>query len=67
MMIFFDRYAQLILKSPADLCCIAACNFDGRRYKDGEVFSPNGDPCDYCTCEVIISLCVKIKMLNFCF
>ena len=28
-----------------------ACNFDGSVYIDGDTFTPNGDPCDSCTCH----------------
>ncbi|XP_067675152.1 uncharacterized protein [Haliotis asinina] len=37
---------------PGQCCPVCpTCNFEGRRYKNGEGFTPNGDPCDYCTCE----------------
>ena len=30
------------------------CDHSGVTYKNGDIFSPTGDPCDMCTCQVII-------------
>ncbi|XP_023238974.1 uncharacterized protein LOC111637659 [Centruroides sculpturatus] len=34
-------------------CCPVCpeCELNGRFYQNGDVFTPNGDPCDTCTCE----------------
>lgn len=30
---------------------VLECELNGRFYQNGEVFTPNGNPCDTCTCE----------------
>ncbi|XP_069129569.1 uncharacterized protein [Argopecten irradians] len=37
---------------PGQCCPVCpSCRYNGLTYNDGESFSPNGDPCDVCTCE----------------
>lgn len=34
---------------------VAGCNFNGITYRDGDDFTPNGDACDMCHCQVNLS------------
>ncbi|KAL5011079.1 hypothetical protein ScPMuIL_013384, partial [Solemya velum] len=37
---------------PGQCCPVCpTCTFSGDAYRDGDIFSPNGDPCDVCSCE----------------
>ncbi|XP_062432559.1 von Willebrand factor C and EGF domain-containing protein isoform X2 [Rhea pennata] len=35
------------------------CNYEGRKVMNGQTFSPEGDPCTYCTCQLGEVTCEK--------
>ena len=63
------RY-QILLHGPNSIVCLErfygiyldemlcdlfpGCDHSGVSYKNGDIFSPTGDACDMCTCQVII-------------
>ena len=48
-----DRFYKINLNEMLD-DLFPGCDHSGVTYKNSDIFSPTGDPCDMCTCQVII-------------